>query len=600
MNQPITVPCGKPQHPNGRQGVGVVQPQSGTRYPLNDPSNDIKELLADCYLSFDDPGLYDVAATPEYSLPLRVLWLAGFGCADPDLTNGPSTGSSSSTSVSSSTSASGSAGLPVWTNSADIILVDAANTIVVDTTADDVEYSGRAWGSRLWIHSWLAASWTLTIVQHTHWLDSESREYPCYFFPEFAEIVPRCTVRRERRVRTIRVAGNEATIAPTVFLDAGYNTSLSTLSNIQGVRSQTLITIDSEAGGGLGTFPDCNPKPINITHIGGQPGDEYGNFNLDFSGCYFIRRPLVATSTDPLVFVPTTVTGEDAVYDPELPDPAAGTAKDVPGWPIDDMPDHALLVIGNNCEPCCDCDDYVDVAEYMYSVADRWEAIGESIEATRTLYHKYRDDWIKAKACYDRYPLRLKLQAQNCPYLDVLMQYCNTTTDCLHDVTLTVEFSGGTATPVTGFGQLSGGSARKPGRRAGGAESWDVNGAFPKFSATLPVVTPGSTGWARFRLKFDDCGVTPSLQASDGSSVSGGASPLQGEVVYARLTGTVGSEPITILPIYGPETEAEAISQVVLRCPGDPNTLYDPLECLCPDDETTGTPSSSQSNSSSV
>jgi hypothetical protein len=64
--------------PRGRQGIGVIQPQSGLDYPLVSPSEDIRYLLADMYFEYDDEGLYNTASTPA-ALPLRVKWLYGVG-----------------------------------------------------------------------------------------------------------------------------------------------------------------------------------------------------------------------------------------------------------------------------------------------------------------------------------------------------------------------------------------------------------------------------------------------------------------------------------------------------------------------------------------
>ena len=60
-------------NPRGRQSIGVNQPPSGgSNYPFTQPSDDIKELLGDFFVSFDD-------IDEEIVYPLRVVWLYGFG-----------------------------------------------------------------------------------------------------------------------------------------------------------------------------------------------------------------------------------------------------------------------------------------------------------------------------------------------------------------------------------------------------------------------------------------------------------------------------------------------------------------------------------------
>lgn len=91
--------------PDGRRGIGVNQPQSGLDYPLIAPSADIQYLLADFYLAYEDTA-------QEFVHPLRVKWLYGVGCA-------PNTAPSWA---------------PTPTHAADILIVDATNRTVFNST----------------------------------------------------------------------------------------------------------------------------------------------------------------------------------------------------------------------------------------------------------------------------------------------------------------------------------------------------------------------------------------------------------------------------------------------------------------------------------
>ena len=95
----------------GRRGIGVNQPQSGLDYPLVNPSEDARYLLADVYLAYDDPGAYNSTITPSQH-PLRIKWLYGVGCS----------------------ASSAPAWAPAPTHAADIVIVDAQDNVVFDST----------------------------------------------------------------------------------------------------------------------------------------------------------------------------------------------------------------------------------------------------------------------------------------------------------------------------------------------------------------------------------------------------------------------------------------------------------------------------------
>jgi hypothetical protein len=56
----------------GRRGIGVIQPQSGLDYPFVQPSDDVRYLVSDFYLAYED----DETTT----LPLRISQITGAAC----------------------------------------------------------------------------------------------------------------------------------------------------------------------------------------------------------------------------------------------------------------------------------------------------------------------------------------------------------------------------------------------------------------------------------------------------------------------------------------------------------------------------------------
>ena len=92
-----------------RQPIGVNQPPSGgTNYPFVRPSEDIQYLLGDVYLSYPDDSY-------TYEYPLRIEWLYGFGTAP----------------------VTPPAGYPTPTHTHDVIIKDANDVTVFDSTLAD-------------------------------------------------------------------------------------------------------------------------------------------------------------------------------------------------------------------------------------------------------------------------------------------------------------------------------------------------------------------------------------------------------------------------------------------------------------------------------
>jgi len=55
----------------GRQATGVGQPYTGLNYPLILPSEDVRYLLSDFYISFDQPS--DYGPEPEFERPFYIF-----------------------------------------------------------------------------------------------------------------------------------------------------------------------------------------------------------------------------------------------------------------------------------------------------------------------------------------------------------------------------------------------------------------------------------------------------------------------------------------------------------------------------------------------
>lgn len=565
-------------HSHGRQGIGVVQPQSGTDYPLIQPSDDVRYLIADLQLTFDDPGRYD---GEPFRPPFRVHWLYGVGCEGDEL----SCSSTSSMSLSSASVGDVDAEFcPL--HAAEITIVDADDRVVFHSPLAD-EYMERDWGDRLHIYEWRdnrLGCCLLTV--HTKWtldLNPVPRYYPTNFFPDDATLDERSWMVLPKRVRSLTVVLDNLARTAVDFA-AGYNMELVPEGPVTTeFRRVNKIKFNATPGAGLGIFPGCEPQPLYIRRINGVGPTTAGDFYLAATDCYWVRQPTSVVSTDPRLTVPRISRAPGSIPEENLPDPDAGTSKELPGWPPDDDPAYAHLQIGNDCKPCCDCPDYVDAGNYLNRIRDQYDRLGIEFENTRDLYHANRERWLAARACIHRRPLRLFLQAQHCPFLDVAIQFVNQTGECLTELELTVDFTtspqGAEGTEVPGYTFISGASKRT-GRRSNKTEKYKMEGVWPQFSAYFDYVDVGQSVNARFRLRFEDCGELPgnsSLSSMSGDS-EGGKIPVS---VTGVLTGTNKGESVKVIGRGGEILSSSSFSSGMLVDASDTDT--ETLNCP-PDD----------------
>jgi len=529
----------------GRQGLGVVQPQSGTDYPLvGVPSLDIRYLLADASLVYDDPADYTPSLI-EYCPPFRIKWLHGLGTvATPHPKH-----------------------FPAPTHDVDIIVVDCNNCVVFDSTKATTFFSEQ-WTDRLAVYGWETDEATMFIVVHTKWAETADPdmtpiEYEDEITPDSATLDERAVERRPKRVKSFTVVLDNYTRTEVDFVE-GFNmdiTSDGEFDRGNGLRLAQRVLFDASPGNGLGIFPGCEPDPLVIRRINNIGPTTQGDFYLAANDCYYARQPSTIIQSDPRIALPTP----------------------------------AMLQVGNDCGPCCPCEDYVETAEYMNRIRDKYDALGRQYENIRDQYHENRDRWLDSKCCFERFPLRLVVQPQICPYLDIGAQFCNLTDYCVGglELKICVEIVGAESSSssisvsfpssssvcqsiseeVPGFTHIRGQSYKSP-RRTSETERYEMGGKHPCYLSYWDAVEAAQSVWVRFRLGFNCCGTD-----------------LQNNPLFVRvtLTGQVGDPigqplaPITV-PVCGSwgssisEDLAIAWDQALLRCPTDSNDSFS----VCP------------------
>ena len=447
------------ESPDGRRGIGVIQPQGGLDYPFVAPSDDVRYLFADFYLAYDDRGFYR-RQLPQAVHPLRVKWLYGVGCE----------------------ASSAPAWAPTPVHAADILIVDDRDRTVFDSTqlvpqdGDNTyqSFQKRAWGPDYDIYEWIGNNAVCRIVVYKTWQptdDPSPRNWPTHLAPDNAVLDERVVTKMPKRLRSLRVQSGALTIGPLrrtgVVFGAGNNMTLSSAAgNASKVRKTTDVTFSVEPGAGTGKYSDCTTDPTApIYAINGAKGSAYGDFTITSGDCIWVRRPTTMLESGAVT----------PVYNNSAP----------------------VFTVGSNCPACCDCPDYREAALYMNRVRTRYKTIGARAHQVKLLHENNILRWLEQRECRLQKPLRVLLTPQFCPLLDVVLMFCNQCQSCASSVTLNAEFSvypEATAELVCGYTTLY--APGVPGR------AFAVTGAWPTFSVTLPPVDVGNSAYVKFRLRF--------------------------------------------------------------------------------------------------
>jgi len=420
---------------NGRP-TGVSY--SGTDFPFVTPSADVKGLFADFHLG------HRVA---DAVLPLRVKWLSGFR---------------QPTSAASSESGSSSSGLPDSTHDSDLLVVDAADRVVFDSTKA-YAYKANDWDDRFRIHEWISDDAVCKVVQHTAGPDGYG-EYPNQWTPERAVLDERCSEVWPRQVLAFKVNGQ--LITGPVEIQGGYNVDAVLTETVDkpGKPYRNLVTVTAEPGLGEGLFPSCQEPELSIRRINQQSPDQHHNLLLAANACYWLERPAVVSGG---LATPTLLNG---------------------------------LKVNNDCRPCCECDDFVNTYMGIRKLYDKYKEIGVRSNTVRSQYVENRDRWLNDKQCRADHPARVSFL----PYYPkggyISAGYCNSEGACLAKLKLEIEFD--TNLPFTGKVKKS--TVLWYPTDGGQPEFYTLGGAWPKYYAIWEPVDTARLARVKFQMKWDD------------------------------------------------------------------------------------------------
>lgn len=453
--------------PAGRQGIGVVQPQSGLDYPLVKPSEDIRYLLADFYLAYDDPGEYGPPRI-SFKLPLRIKYLLNVGCEQNEIP----------------------AGAPTLVHDADIVIVDSDGRQVLNTATTAATCGVRDWGADYKIYEWLTEDAVCRLVAHKTWKtgEPEPRQYAQYLEPTNAVLDERAVEKMPRRLRSISVKQLTGTVTNGPYTGKirfknSYNTEIVPAeTTITDFVVNTRIDFSAVAGTGIGYFPVCGsgydentnePIPQPIKTINNIPANTAGDFLLASDDCMFIRRPTVLSGGG---LQPSKTAHQQ---------------------------------IGSDCGPCCVCPDYVNTALYLNQVAAQYQLIGQRAATVKKIHEDNIAKWVDKRACTVNNPLKLILVPQCCPLLDVVLMLCNPCQKCYLPSTLSLTLDA--PNQNVNFEVFCGNTTLY------GPDGVSTNviikmatlPAGTRFDVQMPAVKDGGSAYVKFRVKAATAGNYP-------------------------------------------------------------------------------------------
>jgi hypothetical protein len=443
--------------PRGLQSIGVDQPPNAAQsnFPFIKPSDDIKRMFGDFYLSYEDPECV-------FALPFRVAWLAKFG--EVVVPNFP--------------------GRPDPVNKYDLIVEDANGLVVFDST-EAIDFVTIEFSDRLEAIEWKTEKAICRAVRHTK---SNPNEPPLIFDrfiePEQSDLDVITYRQVPERVRSIRVGLTKLDPGDMIW-DEGFNFGMAVQDPVSqdGGRFVRPILMSAQPGDGLGRVPGCEDVEPLVRRINNVGPNAQGGFLLDADGCYRIQRPTILTDVNP-----RTV----QIGHPELTDEEAAAA----------------LHLFNDCGPCCECDDFVRTYKGLKSVFARYEELGVRAEDTRDQFAINKARWEEEAACRFERPSRIVLQQEFDCTIALGAMHCNNSDECITPLVLrlTIQaFQDGLPDPAAGGSFLCEETRRKGSDTNQNEIPFQFEGSFPILDSRFDSANAHETSRIRTRLRIPGC-----------------------------------------------------------------------------------------------
>ena len=367
-------------NPLASQRIAMDQTRGGETYPFMDDETDA-DVLANIF------DLY-IAHEEEFKYPLKLTYVYGLGEETP---NSPEVG------------------FPEGNHRYDLIITDANDEQVIDTTQAETFHLGT-WVDRLHVAEWSNGRTIVRAVFRHALSDNDSEEdYPEYVYPDLAEIQPRCVERLGKTITTLTVDDLIATTL--VELSEGYNVQITkgTEVEIDGQRRKTQLRIAGSIGRGLGKYPTCDE--VDALYFINQVGpSDKGSFFLNGDACRQVKIPTDYLSLDDFI-----ITSNNTIE------------------------------INGYCVPCRDCNQLVDLYKAKLDAWNRLKELANRLRSLKARFQDVIDKYNEHIACRRNDPITITSRAY-CPCrVSLGVSYCNLGDSCIDDIRLDVfvEFSNG-------------------------------------------------------------------------------------------------------------------------------------------------------------
>lgn len=350
---------------------------------------------------------------------------------------------------------------------ADIRLLDADDVAVVDTSSWSI-YRTVPWGPLLRLHEWidpdsgraaLACHWTTWASE----ADAPTVPAAGVLDPP-AALASRCLLVTPPRTHLL----GPASPGTTLELETGFNVAITpTALGVPGRRGTRLL-VAAAAGSGLGRYPTCDEASPVLRRLGGVIADARGNVALRAADCHSVERVLLDGDAGPT--------------------------------PLD-----GALRLANDCQPCSDCEDFVDVQRQVLQVWTNLAAVNRRRLEILDHYAALQARWASEKACREAQPISINVLAHRDTFLEVAIVVCNHEAICVRDVELRVELLTDVPSEYTAVPILREDGPVQVAITGDGQRNvtpiplevlWDGDAAF---GVTFDRITPSGQGTLRFR-----------------------------------------------------------------------------------------------------
>jgi sugar lactone lactonase YvrE len=424
--------------------IAVDQHQGGTVYPFIWPSDDLGNLIGDLYLAINAAG---------YTPPFSIKQLLNFN--------------------------------QNATSRYEVVIVDANNTVVFDTTASLPEqFKQYAWTDKRRIIEYADANGqVLRLVVYT--VQESPIAWDEVIEPTDGRLDPRTIELIPANVAQLAVRTEDGTIVElppgtNVVLQNGYNTVLATEAfDVNGGVAGVVLTVNADQGSGLGRYPGCE-STIYLQTINKVGPDDKGNIRIKFAGpgaskqnCYWLERPVSDVSDNDEVSV------------------APNTLK-----------------LHNNCGPCCKCSDMLNVYQAIRRLYNKYKRLGRRAEVVRDTLRRIHDRWKENAQCRSATALRAALMPLNNCKMAFGVGLCNNLADSIKGIRLKIDFTGSSVTGCLRCASVYRGGNVDPTKSIPRGRPWPykLSGTWPIFYADFDCVDAATLATITGQLELD--GVT--------------------------------------------------------------------------------------------